>query len=96
MVMSKEARLCYHAVPKILPALTRPWEQNDFEPVTCNGSSFKYIDNEDFISMINRNGDITEWRDFGSYTEESRININVRQVLNENQSTLNDSNFNDT
>ncbi|XP_072948837.1 nucleic acid dioxygenase ALKBH1 [Epargyreus clarus] len=96
VVMSKEARLCYHAVPKILPASSRPWDQSDFKPITCNGSSFKYIDDKDYITLVNRNSDNTEWKDFSIYTEESRININVRQVLNENQSTLTDSNFNDT
>ncbi|XP_050344564.1 nucleic acid dioxygenase ALKBH1 [Nymphalis io] len=89
LVMSKEARLCYHAVPKILQASNQPW--NNYEEliqIADNDVKTKYINDETFINEINRNADNKEWSQFSSYVEKSRINVNVRQVLMENQDRL--------
>lgn len=88
MVMSKEARLCYHAVPKILPASTSPWN-DELTPMDCIKPDFKYISNQKNITeLMNENIENIEWRKFQNYIAQSRINMNVRQVLNENQSSL--------
>ncbi|CAG9788035.1 unnamed protein product [Diatraea saccharalis] len=88
LVMSKEARLCYHAVPKILPASSTPWNEN-LNEVTEKISLYKYISQSvDFHKNMNRNINCNEWSKFGNYVDKSRININVRQVLKENQNRL--------
>lgn len=94
--MSKEARLCYHAVPKILPASTQPWNQQDDSTTVKNkGVNFKYINKEKLIGEMDKNIDNNnEWSAFNSYVAESRININVRQVLQQNQRSLHDCNMN--
>ncbi|CAK1543094.1 unnamed protein product [Leptosia nina] len=85
-IMSKEARLCYHAVPKILPATKCPWS-DIVRPVQKSNIHLKCMKAED-ISEMNKNIKENEWRNFENYIAESRININVRQVLMENQITL--------
>ncbi|CAH2090350.1 unnamed protein product [Euphydryas editha] len=90
LVMSKQARLCYHAVPKILPASTQPWnDHEELKTITYNDVKTKYINETILVTEINKNTD-KEWTHFGSYVQESRINVNVRQVLMENQKTLDD------
>ncbi|KAF9422913.1 hypothetical protein HW555_001456 [Spodoptera exigua] len=90
VVMSKEARLCYHAVPKILPSPDSPWEESNISDVFSNKvSSFKYISEPDeFVGTMNENIDNKIWNRFRNYIQESRINMNVRQVLNENQNSI--------
>ncbi|XP_045773990.1 nucleic acid dioxygenase ALKBH1 [Maniola jurtina] len=89
VVMSKEARLCYHAVPKILPASTQPWNKEEhLISMKQKGTKFKFIDEAKLILEMERNIENKEWSKFNSYVEESRININVRQVLNANQESL--------
>lgn len=90
LVMSKEARLCYHAVPKILPALNKPWNNHEeLKIITCDDVKTKYINVQKIVTEMNRNVN-NEWTYFGSYVQESRINVNVRQVLMENRMTLDD------
>lgn len=91
IVMSKEARLCYHAVPKILPASSQPWSYKEVEKLNAivyNGSNFKYLRKETEMNKITNE----MWAHCDSYINESRININVRQVLKENQKSLSDVN----
>lgn len=89
VVMSKEARLCYHAVPKILPAPESPWDTVDIEKEPSKSPSFKYISkSEEIKSMIRENEDNKKWERFRNYIQESRINMNVRQVLNEKQNSI--------
>ncbi|XP_011557422.3 nucleic acid dioxygenase ALKBH1 [Plutella xylostella] len=92
LVMSEQARLCYHAVPKILPASNIPW--NHTEEVNLKHSldaKFKYITNvNQIVTEMNRNLDSTQWNRFNNYISESRINMNVRQVLKGRQNTLKD------
>ncbi|XP_039756890.1 nucleic acid dioxygenase ALKBH1 [Pararge aegeria] len=97
VVMSKEARLCYHAVPKILPASTQPWNKPEgYISIKKKGVNYKYIDQAKLISEMGLNNDNQEWSKFNSYVEESRININIRQVLKQNQKSLLDCNSNNT
>ncbi|XP_063385157.1 nucleic acid dioxygenase ALKBH1 [Cydia fagiglandana] len=98
MIMSKEARLCYHAVPKILPAQTSPWaDKEDLNKVSYSEASFKYIsDKKQLVSEMNKNVEEAVWSPFQDYIQESRINMNVRQVLNERQRSLTDYHFNDS
>ncbi|KAI5646379.1 2OG-Fe(II) oxygenase superfamily domain-containing protein [Phthorimaea operculella] len=92
IVMSKDARLCYHAVPKILPAETTPWNDQDDtikkEEQACD-IKFKYLSKpEDLVIKMSKNLNDSDWNDFSNYIKESRINMNVRQVLNDKQSSL--------
>lgn len=66
LVMTKESRLSYHAVPRILSGSPQRW--NDGIP-ECD------LLDED-------------WKPFNGYLRDCRININVRQVLPYNQTTL--------
>ncbi|GLV36041.1 AlkB [Carabus blaptoides fortunei] len=80
IIMSKESRLCYHAVPKILPAFTKPWIECDNYNVTDNIDGDLYTKCQDELF----------WQPFNSYIGTARININVRQVLRPGQCSLND------
>ncbi|RZC41808.1 alkylated DNA repair protein alkB -like protein 1 [Asbolus verrucosus] len=78
VVMSKESRLCYHGVPKILQIDSRFWdcfEQND-------------LVNKEFKEIVNICKEEALWKPFGDYLSHSRININVRQVLRRGQKRL--------
>ncbi|PZC77758.1 hypothetical protein B5X24_HaOG203002 [Helicoverpa armigera] len=93
VVMSKEARLCYHAVPKILPATDSPWDVLDAPKTGIiipdnKNINFKYVSqSEDIMLSMTENID-NKWHRFRDYIKESRINMNVRQVLNENQTSI--------
>ncbi|KAH8286829.1 hypothetical protein KR018_000723 [Drosophila ironensis] len=74
LVMSGESRLCYHAVPRIIQGGSTPTSGSlSSEPM--NGESI--IDQE----LFNQVGDSNFWQSYANYMTESRININVRQVL---------------
>ncbi|CAH0625439.1 unnamed protein product [Chrysodeixis includens] len=89
VVMSEEARLCYHAVPKILPAPNSPWDAKDYNSIPASTTKFKYISEpEEIVSSMNENADNENWYHFRNYIQESRINMNVRQVLNKKQNSL--------
>lgn len=60
VIMSKQSRLCYHGIPKILKTDVRFWD---------------YFTDSD-------------WELFSDYLNNSRININVRQVLKSGQKVL--------
>uniref|UniRef100_A0A8D8FVB2 DNA oxidative demethylase ALKBH1 n=1 Tax=Culex pipiens TaxID=7175 RepID=A0A8D8FVB2_CULPI len=76
IVMTREARLCYHAVPKVFhcPESERSqrWESPDEQPEvqTADGRS------------------TATTGAFADYIGNSRININIRQVLNEGENHL--------
>ncbi|XP_021190666.3 nucleic acid dioxygenase ALKBH1 [Helicoverpa armigera] len=90
VVMSKEARLCYHAVPKILPAVDSPWDVLDTEIIMPDSKNinFKYISQSEDIMLSMKENIDNKWHRFKDYIKESRINMNVRQVLNENQTSI--------
>lgn len=95
--MSKEARLCYHAVPRILPAESSPWNQENLDTSrnTSSVANFKYISNpKQFTAIMEKCINNENWNQFNNYIEGSRINMNVRQVLNESQIGITDQKFN--
>lgn len=77
VIMSKESRLCYHGVPKILPAKSEYWNWKD------DSENFEF--NRD-ISDICKSEEL--FKAFNDYITQSRININVRQVLHRGQKRL--------
>lgn len=98
MIMSKEARLCYHAVPRILSSELSPWaDKEDLSLISNDDASLRFISDKNLlVSSMNKNYEDSVWTRFQDYVKESRINMNVRQVLNEKQNSLIDSDFNDT
>ncbi|XP_017050669.1 nucleic acid dioxygenase ALKBH1 isoform X2 [Drosophila ficusphila] len=78
MIMSEESRLCYHAVPRIIKT-----EKSWSSLLTNEG-----FDNADIalnlldLDLLKKVGDPQFWQPFSNYIDDSRININVRQVLN--------------
>ncbi|ENN71845.1 hypothetical protein HUJ04_001021 [Dendroctonus ponderosae] len=80
VVMSKESRLCYHGVPKILQVDNRMW-------CSLEQGSDKLVP-KDYKETVDICKDENLWKPFGSYLTHSRININVRQVLFEGEKLL--------
>jgi alkylated DNA repair protein alkB family protein 1 len=75
LVMSKESRLIYHAVPKIFKSLEEPWNE-----ILENSKDFEWsedIDKETLKICLNKE----TWSKFDEYIKDVRINLNVRQVL---------------
>lgn len=108
--MSRESRLCYHAVPKIMKTdvnwLNSPLEESkeansndgDFDAREENTNRKKRRltmpndteCNDAFDENLwNNIVDINEWQPFGDYISDCRINMNVRQVLENGEQTLN-------
>ncbi|XP_005176167.1 nucleic acid dioxygenase ALKBH1 [Musca domestica] len=112
LVMSRESRLCYHAVPRVMKAREETWntlieppskssKESSLEPpvqpnkrlrteVPCITSTDTQAALEWGMDPIlyHQVTDDIFWSPFKSYLHDSRININVRQVLYENQRTL--------
>jgi len=82
IIMSKESRLCYHGVPKIICATNRSWNQNDIKKDEI--TNFKGL----VYETIKDCKDVQFWKPFDKYLNNSRININVRQVLKRGQKAL--------
>lgn len=120
--MSKESRLCYHAVPRIMKTdvdwMNSPLNESDEtshkEPETTTIENV--IDGENVDSEEdNRNrkkrrltsssddeyndafvenlwtsiADAEQWKPFADYIIDCRINVNVRQVLEHGEQSLN-------
>lgn len=81
IVMAKESRLCYHGVPKILPANDEPWNNN----ISSDSDRQNYYIETDVVKHCLND---SYWKPYQDYIESSRININVRQVLKSGQTTL--------
>ncbi|XP_052849495.1 nucleic acid dioxygenase ALKBH1 isoform X1 [Drosophila gunungcola] len=78
LIMSEASRLCYHAVPRIIKT-QKLWNStltNQDVNDADNGSSLLDMD------LFKKVGDSNFWQPFSNYIDDSRININVRQVLN--------------
>lgn len=96
VVMSRQSRLCYHAVPKIMPATIEPWktvEQIYDDDDDENFSKKRKIMDKEDCSDVNMElwenvKDSIFWNEFDEYVQDCRININVRQVLKSGQKTL--------
>ncbi|KAL5275524.1 ALKBH1 family protein [Megaselia abdita] len=77
VVMSKSSRLCYHAVPRVMSCELEPYNNfNSNEPEEKKCKIVNDCDDENF------------WTPFRHYLKDSRININIRQVLNKGQLEL--------
>lgn len=93
LIMSKESRLCYHAVPRVLPRQKiindePPWSfTKDFHsPSLLINNNDKTRSRNEFNWFLQNSicETITnqkQWTIYQSYLQESRININVRQVM---------------
>lgn len=80
IVMSKESRLCYHAVPRIMEGCLKTWKIEEDDEIN------EEVDLN--MELICELGKESFWLPFNKYLEDSRININVRQVLNQGQNKL--------
>lgn len=110
--MSKESRLCYHAVPRILKTdiawINESINENDDSEctesdvnITTNANCSKKrrltskSDDNDYNDDFQGSlwNDVTmdsgQWKPFSDYISDCRINVNVRQVLNHGEQTLN-------
>lgn len=75
--MSKESRLCYHAVPRILKTFEDPWNNFFSNPQENFVDTFTGSMNLELLGQVN---DELFWKPFDHYVSDCRININVRQV----------------
>ncbi|XP_013101547.1 nucleic acid dioxygenase ALKBH1 [Stomoxys calcitrans] len=111
LVMSKESRLCYHAVPRVMKAREETWncliestqpKESSVEPPVQPSKRLRTevpcIDSRETSAALewamdpilyNQVADEIFWSPFKSYLHDSRINLNVRQVLHRNRTTLN-------
>lgn len=118
--MSKESRLCYHAVPRIIKTNTDwvnlPLNETDEmhhkeQEITTIENVEEDIDsdegnknrkkrrltspsdneyNDEFVECLwNSIADSKQWKPFGDYITDCRINVNVRQVLEHGEQSLN-------
>ncbi|KAK9876587.1 hypothetical protein WA026_013967 [Henosepilachna vigintioctopunctata] len=79
IAMTKESRLCYHGVPKIIKdEKCSQWDDID--------SLQKLKDENNVLELC---FDSYSWLHYEDFLRDSRININVRQVLNTKQYCLN-------
>lgn len=106
--MSKESRLCYHAVPRILKT-DIAWINESIDE--CNESEFTESDVDITSSENCKKRRITpkcdnnfndlfqdslwsdvvdsgKWKPFSDYISDCRINVNVRQVLNHGEQSI--------
>lgn len=114
--MSKESRLCYHAVPRIMKTnvnwLNTPMNDapDDFNPKEQEADidSSESVEhknrkkqrltlpndndnqNDSFVENLWTNiADSKQWQPFADYINDCRINVNVRQVLEHGEQSLN-------
>lgn len=80
--MSKESRLSYHGIPRILHADSEPW--NESLVIDCTFKCDECFDKLVIAECLPDNC----WKPFNDYLCNSRINVNVRQVLCNGQSAL--------
>lgn len=85
VVMTKESRLSYHGVPRILKSSSEPWNILDDEDTEGNNLFDVFKCDKVLYNMCSEQ---SFWKDFNEYIQSSRININVRQVLYSEQNTL--------
>lgn len=69
LVMSEESRIHYHAVPRVFQTDRKPWNANE------NLSSCSDLIESDLKECLG-----VDWKKFEKYLQDSRINVNVRQV----------------
>lgn len=76
MIMAKESRLVYHAVPKVFKATEEPWNQ-------VGHGNFNFLNLSEKIDrgVLEICSNEESWSKFDNYLKDCRINLNVRQVL---------------
>jgi len=84
MIMSEESRLCYHAVPRIMKTQTL-WTSTMTNENADDADIGSHLLDMDLFQNV---GKPNFWLPFSNYIGDSRININVRQVLNPGDSNL--------
>ncbi|XP_065208730.1 nucleic acid dioxygenase ALKBH1 [Planococcus citri] len=92
-IMFGDSRLRYHGVPRILRASRDPWNNFQHQQQYVNQSiSVPELSCGTYpITSNNLIADADSWAPFSNYLNDSRININVRQVLSPNQTSLGDA-----
>ncbi|XP_014085376.1 nucleic acid dioxygenase ALKBH1 [Bactrocera oleae] len=101
LVMSGESRLCYHAVPRVMKGLDEPWNilvQTESSKSISSPRFKRARINTTLVEKVNIYGmdttlyqqviDEVFWLPFKNYLNYARININVRQVLNDGETRL--------
>ncbi|KXJ77105.1 hypothetical protein RP20_CCG008345, partial [Aedes albopictus] len=99
IVMTRASRLCYHAVPKVFPCAEsgrQRWAEPDAEEsetlaTTAEEAPTAYAADVWDDSHRNRGWQqqsTSNGNGFADYISNSRININIRQVLNEGENHL--------
>lgn len=104
--MSKESRLCYHAVPRIMKIdiawINEPIDENNDsteldDDITSSGNCKKRRltpkSDSDFNDAFqeylwNNVINYEQWKPFSDYISDCRINVNVRQVLNHGEQSI--------
>lgn len=93
LIMSKESRLCYHAVPRVLSRWKNDFEEDPWSFGKDSTSLFSVLNDFSgnlrefkgkycFESSICREIiNEKQWSAYQRYIDDSRININVRQVM---------------
>lgn len=84
LLMSRDSRLCYHAVPRILTAATTPWTLPTISATTASVRSESNFDAELASAVCCEEF----WEPFERFVMRSRINLNVRQVLPSGEASL--------
>ncbi|KPI92569.1 Alkylated DNA repair protein alkB-like 1 [Papilio xuthus] len=81
-IMSKEARLSYHAVQKIVATASEPWNNLENSLIDDKTITFKYItDKQQLICDMNNNIDKNEWNLFGNSLKVLKEDNNCRIYL---------------
>lgn len=95
--MSKQSRLCYHAVPRVMKDCLEPWKNlGDSSTTVCekdeveqpNCKKMKEETSDLLVELLDDCRDDSFWKPFQSYLDTTRININIRQVLKDGQTSL--------
>lgn len=106
--MSRESRLCYHAVPRILKTdiawINQPLNENENDDIESDVETNENYSKKRRLTSKSDDHDYNDefqdslwtdvinyelWKPFSDYISECRINVNVRQVLNLGEKTLN-------
>ncbi|KAG4077245.1 hypothetical protein HA402_009874 [Bradysia odoriphaga] len=96
VIMSKESRLCYHAVPRVFKSDDSVWNNtidggDDDDDDRNEMPKKRKIENKSGClvkDLWNKVDDRFYWEPFNEYVENCRINVNVRQVLRKGEHSL--------
>ncbi|XP_039278856.1 nucleic acid dioxygenase ALKBH1 [Nilaparvata lugens] len=85
MIMSAASRLVYHGVPRIV---TSRHQLVPSRSISADNGAASAILNGELLNCIFNDDNDRFWRPFCDYVSQSRINMNVRQVLCSGQTSL--------